>query len=1056
MYKKRKWKTLFALLLTVTLVLSAMPSKEILASEGEISADTLSIGKELFSSFQPDEYVKWFKIDPKSVVTKATHLEVELNSTEEMNISVYSSKDNAMSDNTFDRYNAVSFMDNKGVIYFPIAWEGPYYIKVEYYSNTDDEEYIEEEEVPEPNSEFSLKVTDTKQAPTVETEEACPVELSTKETKDNQPLLTQLRTIRDTILSSTANGKKLSSLYYQVSPFLSAKMIFNKQLRQDVLTNLNTLKPIFANLLDNGTSSTYKIGKNEAKAINNLYEIALEASPTALQTKISTLANKVELSNIEGKTLDDIFTLLGASSSSITNKEINNKYIVKMKSGKTVSSLKNSLGKASAQTIKGLEGSEKIADGMFTLELKEGKYTTKSANTLINKIQKAKEVEYIEPVQQYTLLSLPSDVSAPYQWSLKNTAQTNGKKGADIQFEKLYQLQQSTDVKQMKIAVLDTGVDASLADLKNKITAGYNFINESDNVYDDNNHGTHVSGIIAAGINNGYSMSGIHSNAKIMPVKILDASGSGDTEQIAKGIKYAVDHGAKVINMSLGGGYSRVIESMLQYANSKNVTIIAASGNNGYEGLDYPGSSKYVTAVGASNDLDIVADYSSYGKELKLVAPGSNIPSLVPNGNLVLYSGTSMATPHVSAVAGLLLSLNGKLKPKEVEKYLIETTTSIVFKENDNPENEFSEEYPEDLPASSNPIGFDKVSGWGRLNAFSAFSALKLNAKINPVYNSTRLLTGTAEQGSKVSVKLGSKTYSSSADKNGKFTVEIPLQKADKLMYVQLSSKNGTASTSLRTTVQRDTKAPNAPTVQKVGDNDSLLKGTSEPFANINAKVKGKLIGKGTADKSGKFAIKIKKQKANTIVSVTAADGAKNTSKPATVKVVDNTPPPIPTITGTISNKSDKITGNAEANSTVTAKAGKKKLGSAVADKKGKYTIKIKKQKENTKISVTATDKAKNISKAKTITVADKIAPAKPKVNTITTKTTKVTGTAEKNATIIIKRNNKVLAEGKTNKKGAFSIKIKKQKEKTSLTITAKDTSGNVSKSVIKVVTKAK
>ncbi|AYV70595.1 peptidase S8 [Bacillus sp. PK3-056] len=1056
MYKKRKWKTLFALLLTVTLVLSAMPSKEILASEGEISADTLSIGKELSSSFQPDEYVKWFKIDPKSVVTKATHLEVELNSTEEMNISVYSSKDNAMSDNTFDRYNAVSFMDNKGVIYFPIAWEGPYYIKVEYYSNTDDEEYIEEEEVPEPNSQFSLKVTDTKQAPTVETEEACPVELSTKETKDNQPLLTQLRTIRDTILSSTENGKKLSSLYYQVSPFLSAKMIFNKQLRQDVLTNLNTLKPIFANLLDNGTSSTYKIGKNEAKAINNLYEIALEASPTALQTKISTLANKVELSNIEGKTLDDIFTLLGASSSSITNKEINNKYIVKMKAGKTVSSLKNSLGKASAQTIKGLEGSEKIADGMFTLELKEGKYTTKSANTLINKIQKAKEVEYIEPVQQYTLLSLPSDVSAPYQWSLKNTAQTNGKNGADIQFEKLYQLQQSTDVKQMKIAVLDTGVDASLADLKNKITAGYNFINESDNVYDDNNHGTHVSGIIAAGINNGYSMSGIHTNAKIMPVKILDASGSGDTEQIAKGIKYAVDHGAKVINMSLGGGYSRVIESMLQYANSKNVTIIAASGNNGYEGLDYPGSSKYVTAVGASNDLDIVADYSSYGKELKLVAPGSNIPSLVPNGNLVLYSGTSMATPHVSAVAGLLLSLNGKLKPKEVEKYLIETTTSIVFKENDNPENEFSEEYPEDLPASSNPIGFDKVSGWGRLNAFFAFSALKLNAKINPVYNSTRLLTGTAEQGSKVSVKLGSKTYSSSADKNGKFTVEIPLQKPDKLMYIQLSSKNGNASTSLRTTVQRDTKAPNLPTIQKLGDNDSLMKGTSEPFAYINAKVKGKLIGKGNADKNGKFAIKIKKQKANTIVSVTAADGAKNTSKPATVKVVDNTPPPIPTITGTISNKSDKITGKAEANSTVTAKAGKKKLGSAVADKKGKYTIKIKKQKENTKISVTATDKAKNISKAKTITVVDKIAPAKPKVNTITTKTTKVTGTSEKNATIIIKRNNKVLAEGKTNKKGAFSIKIKKQKEKTSLTITAKDTSGNVSKPVKKVVTKAK
>lgn len=1054
--KKCNWKSFFALLLIVSLVFNILPMKEAKAKENITHAETLSIGKEITSSFQADENVKWFMIDPASVVKNATHLEIKLNSTEEMNISVYSSKENAQLSNTFSQYNTVSFIDYAGVIYFPIAWDGPYYIRVDYYSNLEDEEYIDEDEFPETNGDFSLIVKDTKLAPTVEVEEACPVELSMLDTKDNRTLLTQLRTIRDTILSSTENGTNLSSLYYQVSPFLTAKMIFNKTLRQEVLTNLTALKPIFTNLLENGTTSNYKISKNEAKAINNLYAIANEASPAALQTKMEKIAKKIDLSKLEGKTIADIFKTLGASSSTISNKEMNNKFIVKMKAGRTVSSLKNSLGKATAQTINGLEGTEQIADGMFTIELDQGKYTAKSANTLINKMEQAKEVEYIEPVQQYSLLALPSDVSAPYQWSLKNTAQTNGKKGADIQFEKLYQLQQSSNMKQTTIAVLDTGVDASLADFKNKITAGYNFINESTNVYDDNNHGTHVSGIIAAGINNAFSMSGIHSNAKIMPVKILDASGSGDTEQIAKGIKYAVDHGAKVINMSLGGGYSRVLESMLQYAYSKNVTIIAASGNGGYEGLDYPGSSQYVTAVGASNDLDIVADYSSYGKELDLVAPGSNIPSLVPNGNLVLYSGTSMATPHVAAVAGLLLSLNGNLKPKEVEKYLTDTATSIIFKENDNPENEYMEEFPEDFPVDSYPVGFDKVSGWGRLNAYSAFSALQLKAKVAPIYNSTRLLTGTAEQGSVISVKLGSKTYSATTDKNGKFAAEIPLTQTNQLLYIHFSSKDGKASTSIRTTVQNDTKAPSAPTVQKLGDNDVVLKGTSEAFASISATVNGNAIGNGNADLNGKFAIKIKKQKRNTVVSVTATDGAKNKSKATTIKVIDNTPPSVPSVNGTISNKSDKISGKAETGSTVTAKVGKTTLGSAIADKNGKYTIKIKKQKANTKISLTATDKAKNASKQKTITVADKIAPAAPSVNNVTTKTTKITGKAEANATITIKIKNKVLAEGKADNKGVFSIKIKKQKEKTSLNITAKDKAGNVSKTVTKIVKKAK
>nr|MDH3164261.1 S8 family serine peptidase [Bacillus licheniformis] len=131
---------------------------------------------------------------------------------------------------------------------------------------------------------------------------------------------------------------------------------------------------------------------------------------------------------------------------------------------------------------------------------------------------------------------------------------------------------------------------------------------------------------------------------------MLDSSGSGDTEQIANGIIYAADHGAKVINLSLGGPYSRVMEYALKYAASKNVTIVAATGNDGVSEISYPASSKYTLSVGATNNLDLVSDYSNYGKGLDMVAPGTDIPSLVPDGNVTYMSGTSMAACRDVAV----------------------------------------------------------------------------------------------------------------------------------------------------------------------------------------------------------------------------------------------------------------------------------------------------------------------------------------------------------------------------------------------------------------------
>ncbi len=123
---------------------------------------------------------------------------------------------------------------------------------------------------------------------------------------------------------------------------------------------------------------------------------------------------------------------------------------------------------------------------------------------------------------------------------------------------------------------------------------------------------------------NHYSMAGINPYAKILPIKVLDSSGGGDTEQIAAGIMYAADNGAKVLNLSLGGGYSRTIEYALHYASNKGVTIVAASGNDGMEELNYPGSSK-VCHRSRFNQANLISSptFSNYGKGLDLVAPGS-------------------------------------------------------------------------------------------------------------------------------------------------------------------------------------------------------------------------------------------------------------------------------------------------------------------------------------------------------------------------------------------------------------------------------------------------
>ncbi len=214
----------------------------------------------------------------------------------------------------------------------------------------------------------------------------------------------------------------------------------------------------------------------------------------------------------------------------------------------------------------------------------------------------------------------------------------------------------STGSSSVTIAILDSGVDLGHPDLAGKVAAGYDFVNNDNTPQDDFGHGTHVAGIAAAQGNNGLGVAGVSWGAQIMPVKVLDRFGGGSYANVAAGIVWAVDHGAQVINLSLGGALpSLTLESAVLYAYDKGALLVAASGNGGRDQVLYPARYPQVLAVGATNFTNQPASFSNYGPEVDVAAPGENIYSLGIGGTFT-ESGTSMSSPYVSGLAAILFS----------------------------------------------------------------------------------------------------------------------------------------------------------------------------------------------------------------------------------------------------------------------------------------------------------------------------------------------------------------------------------------------------------------
>lgn len=205
------------------------------------------------------------------------------------------------------------------------------------------------------------------------------------------------------------------------------------------------------------------------------------------------------------------------------------------------------------------------------------------------------------------------------------------------------------------VAVVDTGVTA-LPDLAGRVLPGHDFVNGDDDASDDNGHGTMAAGVVAAAGYNRTGIAGICWNCRVLPVKVLDAKGSGSYSTIAEGIRYAADQGATIVSLSLGGADdSQVLRDAVAYAAGKGSLVIAAAGNDGVSVPHYPAAIPSVLAVGGVTSTDAYYPWSNRGSWVDVTAPGCNLSQTL-TGALSQYCGTSSATPFVAGVAALLAS----------------------------------------------------------------------------------------------------------------------------------------------------------------------------------------------------------------------------------------------------------------------------------------------------------------------------------------------------------------------------------------------------------------
>jgi thermitase len=370
-----------------------------------------------------------------------------------------------------------------------------------------------------------------------------------------------------------------------------------------------------------------------------------------------------------------------------------NSYIVKLKSNKSTIEF-NQYGKVSEIKTK-------------TLNFIKISSENNLSGIQIDRIRQNQNVEYIEENQIYKTQDHIDDPEFSKQWSLKNTGRNSGsffswgKIGEDVDAIDAWEMEQGS--KNIKIAVIDTGVDYTHPDLienmwKNQLELngtegvdddgngyiddinGWDFVSNDNDPMDGNGHGTHCAGVIAASHNN-IGIRGLMREAQVIPLKFLADNGSGTLDGAIKAISYATNIGVHIMSNSWGGGgFSQALYDVIEEAQNEGILFVAAAGNSRNDNdkwASYPATYELdnIISVGASDGKGKKARFSNYGKTtVDLFAPGVDIHSTYKNKSYKKLSGTSMATPIVSGVLGLMMSQGESLGFTELKQKIMDST----------------------------------------------------------------------------------------------------------------------------------------------------------------------------------------------------------------------------------------------------------------------------------------------------------------------------------------------------------------------------------------------
>jgi thermitase len=274
------------------------------------------------------------------------------------------------------------------------------------------------------------------------------------------------------------------------------------------------------------------------------------------------------------------------------------------------------------------------------------------------------------------------------------------------------------------VAVVDSGADFQHPDLDGQLIAGWDYVNNDSDPTDDHGHGTHIAGIVAAATDNATGVAGIGFDTQVLVVKVLDAGLGGTYSNVAQGIIYAADHGASVINLSLGGtAQSQVLLDAVNYAWAQGALLVAAAGNGASGTPTYPAAYEHVMAVTATNASDGRWPVSNYGDYISVSAPGDTIYSTSWSASggsgYMNRSGTSQAAAHVSGVAALVLAHQPSLSNSELRS-VIESSADDLY-----------------------TPGWDPYFGYGRVNAYKAVTSGEATPTPTPTITPSPTLTPT-------------------------------------------------------------------------------------------------------------------------------------------------------------------------------------------------------------------------------------------------------------------------------------------------------------------------